>query len=113
MKRATLPANYLVAHALSVLLAVGWSYCSHIYNWFNVGGGKSPYMEAWISAGGVAAYLSLCAWLAALAVDVLLGRGLPRRIRALRLLATFLLTPAVFLASDWYFHLGFPPPPPM
>jgi hypothetical protein len=70
-------------------------------------------MEAWISADDVAAWVSLCAWLAALAVDVLLGRGLPRRIRVLRLLATLLLTPAAFLVSNWYFHLGFPPSPPM
>ena len=85
MKRATLPDSYLGVHALSALLAIGWSYCSYMYNWLNVRGGKSPCMEAWISASGVAAYPSLGAWLAALAVDVLPGRGLTRRIRALHL----------------------------
>lgn len=100
-------------NSLAMASGFAWAYTSYQYNWLNVGGGQSKFMEFWIYASGVVPYMAICVWLIALALVVISDwrRSLPALSRACRGAVTLLMMPIIFLIADWFFHLGFPKSP--
>ncbi len=105
----------VIGNAVAALLACFWAYSAYIYNWLNIGGGTSVYMEEWITLGGILPYVALIAWLAVLAFSVAhrycRTQSLSWRIFAG--LLSFAIAPTAFFVADWFFHHDFPLPPPL
>jgi multisubunit Na+/H+ antiporter MnhB subunit len=101
-------------HLIVAALAVLWAYTSYKYNWLNIGGGIGD-IDFWIVTGNIASYSFLGAWLSLLVITAFNSKALFPTFKAKVvswLLAIGLPVVTVFLA-DWFFHRGFPPPPPM
>lgn len=101
------------SNLIAAALGIAWAYTAYKYNWLNVGGGSSPFMEQWIAASGIVPYIALCTWLGVLSLVMGVDHRLKlsTRRRVLHAFCTVLIAPLAFFFADWYFHLGFPPAP--
>jgi hypothetical protein len=104
----------VLGNALVALLAVGWTYASTQYDWLNVGG-RTGNVNFWYYTNGLLAYATLILWV--LCLLLILPLGIKFKTGKWRLLGAIVLTvllgPAITLTASWFFHLGFPLPPPM
>ena len=102
------------AYLIVVLLAIAWAYTSHMYNWLNVGGGEGN-VTLWIIAGEVATYSCMVSWLGLLLMTGFSAKSLFPKLLARTVSWTFAICipVIVFFTAAWFFHLGFPRPPPM
>ena len=102
------------AHLVVATSAVLWAYTSYKYNWLNVGGGTGD-VDFWIVAGDIASFSFLGAWLSLLVVTASNSKALfpTFKGRAACWLLAIGLPVVIFFLADWFFHRGFPPPPPM
>jgi hypothetical protein len=58
------------SNLIAAALGIAWAYTAYKYNWFNVGGGSSPFMEQWIAASGIVPYIALGTWLGGLSLVI-------------------------------------------
>lgn len=102
-----------MANLGGAILAYLWAYSAYMYNWLNIGGGTSRYVEEWIALSEVIPYVAFITWLTTLAFS--LGHKYWRQqMLQWRLLAgfsSFAIAPTVFFLADWLLHRDFPPPP--
>jgi hypothetical protein len=102
-----------VGNLVAALLAYSWAYTSYLYNWFNVGGGKSPHIELWVALGEFTPHAALVVWLGIFLYSVFFRywRTQPIRLRLISGFVSFVTAPAVFFVADWVLHRDFPPQP--
>lgn len=101
--------SHLVVYGFAVL----WAFAFYKYNWLNIGGGKSEYMECWILLSGVVPDIALLAWLSVFVAPLVFKKWLTltRRQVVIHALSCLGFFPVILIVADWFFHRGFPLPP--
>ena len=103
-----------LGNAFATLLAISWAYTSIQCDWINVGGRVGDY-DFWDAANGAAFYALLTIWLLAILLTVVLGFKFKTNGWQLigAVVLTVFLAPVAAYVANWFFHLGFPPSPPL